>query len=110
MLNKCHLTQSIEDDLGNAFYRVNNSSQGNPRYVIHYTAFLNDAEWQHQRGDVMGAYNQAREYARHLGYKVYRGRDFGGGFVTESYSIESDAEIILAVRKDRSISLQSKGV
>ena len=75
MNNAAHLTHSIQEKLGHEFYRVNNDSNGNPRYVIHYLAFASE-------------YEDAREIANSIGFRVYRAREFGGGFVTQSYNIE----------------------
>ena len=41
-MNSCHLDYKVEDELGYRFYRANNSSYGNPRYVIHFLAFHSD--------------------------------------------------------------------
>ena len=86
-MNNCHLDQKIADQLGENFYRVNNDSSGNPRYVIHWGAFGADN------------YSEALSLAKSIGYKVYRGSDFGGGFVTSSYNLENEAESIINVRE-----------
>jgi len=86
-MNKCHLDQKTADQLGESFYRVSNDSNGNPRYVIHWGVFgAND-------------YNEALSLAKSIGYKVYRGREFGGGFVTSSYNLENEAEAIINTRE-----------
>ena len=36
--------------------------------------------------------------ANSLGFSVYRGRDFGGGFVGQSYNVENTAENIIKAR------------
>ena len=87
MLNKCHLDQKTADQLGENFYRVNNDSNGNPRYVIHWLAFGVDN------------YNEALSLAKAIGYKAYRASDFGGGFVTSSYNLENEAEAIIDARE-----------
>ena len=87
-MNKAHLDYKIADALGFDFYRVNNDVNGNPRYVIHWLAFAND-------------YDTAKRKANKLGYRVYRGKDFGGGFVTQSYSIQDHAERIIDERQER---------
>ena len=56
-------------------YRVNNDTNGNPRYVIHYLDLHND-------------YNEALKISRKFGGKVYRGKDFGGGIVFQSYNLD----------------------
>jgi len=87
-MKKAHLDYKTEDALGFDFYRVNNDVNGNPRYVIHWLAFADD-------------YVTAKARANKLGYKVYRGREFGGGFVTQSYSIQDHAERIIDERQER---------
>lgn len=85
MNNKAHLDYKTEQELGYDFFRVKNDVYGNPRYVIHWLAFGTD-------------YDQAKKVANSLGFRVYRARDFGGGFVAQSYSIEDTAERIIAAR------------
>ena len=84
-MDKAHLDYKIADALGYDFYRVNNDRNGNPRYVIHFLAFANE-------------YGAAHKIANRLGFRIYRGRDFGGGFVCGSYNIQDDAERIIAAR------------
>ena len=55
-------------------YPVNNDVNGNPRYVIHYSVLSSN-------------YNEALSISRKFGGKVYRGKDFGGGIVFQSYSL-----------------------
>mgnify|MGYP007029084178 FL=1 len=90
--SKCYISPSLEEKLGNDFYRVNNDINGNPRYVTHFHAFLNNDELG------MGDYELAKKRANSLGFKVYRGKDFGGGFVCQSYNLENDVERILDIR------------
>ena len=85
-MNKCHLDHSTAEKLGYDFFRVNNDVNGNPRYVIHFLAFAGD-------------YDTARRVANSIGFRVYRGRDFGGGFVGMSYNLENTAERIINVRQ-----------
>ena len=85
-MQKCHLDHSTQQRLGSEFYRVNNDVNGNPRYVIHFLAFAND-------------YDTAKRLANSIGFSVYRGRNFGGGFVSQSYNLENTAERIIASRE-----------
>ena len=85
MNNKAHLDYKTEQELGYDFFRVKNDVYGNPRYVIHWLAFGTD-------------YDQAKKVANSLGFRVYKGKDFGGGFVAQSYNIENTAEQIIAAR------------
>ena len=64
------------DNKGNDIecFRVKNDVNGNPRYVMHYLDLDND-------------YNKALAKSRSFGGKAYRGSDFGGGIVFQSYSL-----------------------
>ena len=84
-MNKCHLDKKTEDAFGYEFYRVNNDVNGNPRYVTTWLAFGDD-------------YQAALKIARSLGFCVYRGKEFGGGFVAQSYNLESTVEGIIEKR------------
>ena len=85
-MKKCHLDNSTAEQLGHDFFRVNNDVNGNPRYVIHFLAFAND-------------YDTARRLANSIGFSVYRGKNFGGGFVGQSYNLENTAERIISARQ-----------
>ena len=61
------------------FTRVNNDFCGNPRFVTHFYSFLNEDE------QTISNYNLAVKRANKLGGKKYRGSDFGGGIVFQSY-------------------------
>ena len=65
-------------------YRVNNDINGNPRYVISWLS-------------VPGAesYEEAIKIAKDkIGGKRYRGKDFGGGIVFQSYALENDLRLL----------------
>lgn len=68
--------------LGVPFWRVNNDVNGNPRYVVSFLNFAAD-------------YETAKRRANSIGFRVYRGRDFGGGFVGQSYSLPDTARAII---------------
>ena len=63
------------------FTRVNNDANGNPRYVTHFFSLLKDEE------QTLPNYGLAVKRANKLGGKKYRGSDFGGGIVFQSYNI-----------------------
>ena len=62
-------------------YPVNNDKYGNPRYVIHYSVLHSD-------------YNEALFISRKFGGKKYRGKDFGGGIVFQSYSLPHTFNVV----------------
>ena len=76
-MNKCYL-EKLDIDV----YRVNNDINGNPRYVVSWLS-LGLPEYK------------STKKTRDAGLKIYRGKDFGGGFVFQSYSLESDIEWII---------------
>ena len=64
------------------FTRVNNDFYGAPRYVTHFFSLLNEDE------KTLSNYKLAVKRANTLGGKVYRGSDFGGGIVFQSYNTD----------------------
>lgn len=85
--NKCYISPKLEEQFGYSVYRVDNDVNGNPRYVIKHGAF----------GET---YSEAKKVANSLGFKVYRARWFGGGFVGSSYNLENTIEQIIDVRSE----------
>ena len=71
------------------FTQVNNDMYGNPRYVTHFFSFLKEDE------QTLSNYNLAVKRANKLGGKKYRGNDFGGGIVFQSYSLDRQRELIM---------------
>ena len=63
-------------------FRVKNDGYGNPRYVVHYLDFIG----KNEQINCLDKYEVARNRANSIGGKVYRGKDFGGGFVFQVYS------------------------
>ena len=61
--------------------RVVNDVNGNPRYVVHYLAISRD-------------YGEALAKSRLIGGRKYMGKDFGGGIVFQSYSLEYDLKSV----------------
>ena len=64
------------------YVRVNNDVNGNPRYIIHFL-------------DIADTYAEALNISRKIGGKKYRGKDFGGGIVIQSYNLHTDLEHIV---------------
>ena len=57
---------------------------GNPRVVVHFSSLLTDKEYNDM--SISEGYNLAHKRALKLGGKIYRGKDFGGGFVFQCWS------------------------
>ena len=68
-------------------YGAKNDMYGNPRYIVHYLALgLDDYE--------------STKQTRSAGLKKYRGKDFGGGFVFQSYNVQASMEKIMQKLSD----------
>lgn len=75
--------------------RVKRDINGNPRYVVHFWVFLTPKEngygkeyhegIQYHSGN---PYGLAISRARTIGGSKYRGKDFGGGIVFQSYNTD----------------------
>jgi len=77
--------QKIEDEKI-AWTRVNSDSNGNPRYVCHYTNFA--------KPDERITYEQALKRAKKVGGGKYNNKSYGGGVVFQSYNIQDDEKRI----------------
>ncbi len=75
------------------FTRVNNDVYGNPRYVTHFLSLLNEEE------QTLSNYNLAVKRANKLGGTKYRGSDFGGGIVFQSYNLDELRKRIIEILK-----------
>lgn len=88
------------------FKRVNNDTNGNPRYVCHFFDLLTDKEQEEIRLKskpfqyISDAYAEAVCKAKKIGGKKYNGKDFGGGIVFQSYNIRETENDILELLKD----------
>ena len=75
------------------FTRVNNDFCGNPRFVTHFYSFLTEDE------QTLSNYKLAVKRANKLGGKIYRGSDFGGGIVFQSYDLNGLRKRIIEILK-----------
>lgn len=80
--------------LGITFHAVKRDKNGNPRAVVHFMDFLNPIEQS------LGNYNLAAKRAKAIGFSVYRGKDFGGSFVNQSWYFDKLAQRIISERGD----------
>ena len=87
------------------FTRVNNDINGKPRYVIHFLDLLTNKEQDEIKSNarpfefINDMYNEAVFKARKIGGKKYRGKDFGGGIVFQSYNLQSLVNNINELKK-----------
>jgi hypothetical protein len=68
------------------FTRINNDTNGNPRYVVHY---LQMAE----------TYERALYLSRQLGGRKFHNKQYGGGIAFQSYNTEYLAERITQIKE-----------
>lgn len=68
------------------FTRINNDTNGNPRYVVHY---LQMAE----------TYERALYLSRQLGGRKFHNKQYGGGIAFQSYNTDKLAERIAQIRE-----------
>lgn len=80
-----------------AFTRINNDTNGNPRYVVHFLALCTREEIDasgHEWIPVSTKYSIAVKRANSIGGRKYNARSYGGGIVFQSYSIDETAAAI----------------
>lgn len=83
------------------FTRINNDVNGNPRYICHFYALINENDrhctegWGIQQTSVL--YDIAVKRANKIGGKKYHNKKFGGGIVFQSYNIQDTERSILEI-------------
>lgn len=73
------------------YIRTTNDVNGNPRYVFHFLDFISKQEEEQApqgMNRILYLKNLALEKAKSIGGKAYRGKDFGGGIVIQSYNVQ----------------------
>ena len=66
------------------FTRIDNDTNGNPRYVCHYL-------------NIAGDYGTAVKLANSIGGRKYHNKRYGGGIAFQSYNIEDTERRILEI-------------
>jgi hypothetical protein len=68
--------------------RINNDTNGNPRYVIHFLELLTEGQRYNTivNLSVNGKYLLALAKAKKIGGKKYNTKSYGGGIVFQSYN------------------------
>lgn len=72
------------------FTRINNDTNGNPRYVTHFLNIPIDASGL----NILERYELAVKRAKEIGGKRYDNKQYGGGIVFQSYNIQRTEELI----------------
>jgi hypothetical protein len=68
------------------FTRINNDTNGNPRYVIHYLQLAD-------------SYERALYLSRQLGGRKFHNKQYGGGISFQSYNTDILKERIEAIKQ-----------
>lgn len=68
------------------FTRINNDTNGNPRYVCHFLS-IPLTEDENKKG-ISEKYLIALNKARKIGGKKFNNKQYGGGIVFQSYNIQ----------------------
>lgn len=68
--------------------RINNDSNGNPRYVAHFLSCIPDAPRDAPAEDIGTRYARACKAMNAIGGRKYHCRAYGGGIVFQSYSVD----------------------
>jgi len=96
---RLQLNDKVMKYLDIEFTRVNNDSNGNPRYVFHFLSLLSEEESQETDDtSIEDKFRLAHQRALKIGASKYRGKDFGGGFVVQSYNLHHTAKSIVESR------------
>lgn len=78
--------------------RINNDVNGNPRYVCHFLNLNTRAELDADPWiDISAKYALAVKRANSIGGRKYHNRQYGGGIVFQSYSIDELARHVSKV-------------
>lgn len=75
--------------------RIDNDTNGNPRYVCHFLNFIKSEE----NISIGNKYAIALARARKLGGRKFNNKQYGGGIVFQSYNIKEDERRINELMK-----------
>jgi hypothetical protein len=73
------------------FTRIDNDTNGNPRYVCHYTHLSSPVD---RDADISERYTLALARARSIGGKKFHNKQYGGGIVFQTYSLPDTCDSI----------------
>jgi hypothetical protein len=87
---------NMKTELNFNWTRIDNDTNGNPRYVIHFLDLLTEAEKQEYNPK---AYEIALVRAKKIGGKKFHNKQYGGGIVFQSYNIQQEEREIINLIK-----------
>jgi len=71
------------------FTRINNNTNGNPRYVIHFLRLLSPDEKWNTPMTIDQKYALALKKSKAAGGKKFHNKAYGGGIAFESFNIQN---------------------
>lgn len=74
-----------------SFKRIANDTNGNPRYVCHYTNLSRPID---QDAPITQRYELALRRARSIGGRKFHNKQYGGGIVFQTYSLQDTCKQI----------------
>lgn len=86
--NPTHTVNVITTDM---FTRINNDTNGNPRYVIHFLNLLNEND---EFTSLDERYALALKRAKKIGGRKFHNKQYGGGIVFQSYNLQTECRNI----------------
>lgn len=81
------------------FTRTTNDISGNPRYIVHFFELLTDEEQCSSALSIMEKKMIAIKRAKSIGGKAYKGKDYGGGIVFQSYNLNETLKEVVNLTK-----------
>lgn len=78
------------------FTRVNSDVNGNPRYVVHFLE-CEPKTWKDYPVDLTNRYSRVCTLMNRIGGRKFHNKQYGGGIVFQSYSIDDTERHILRV-------------
>lgn len=70
------------------FIRIKNDTNGNPRYVCHFLNLLTANEKDNREIGILDRYAVAITRANSIGGRKFNNKQYGGGIVFKSYSLD----------------------
>jgi hypothetical protein len=71
-----------------SFTKINNDSNGNPRYVIHFLDVLNNFEKDEREG-IEYRYQKALKKMKPFDGKKFHNKQYGGGIAFQTYNLNN---------------------
>lgn len=102
------MNTKIKTTSGVEFTKITNDSNGNPRYVCHYTALLSEQNRNEfpltvspifkVNDNLKTLYTLALRKAKTIGGKKFHNKQYSGGIVFQSYNLNETAKQIIELK------------